>query len=793
MKKKRICYTIWHSIRWIVLVSLPLWPSLLSAETYTYDDMLRLIRVQYADGTVVNYVYDNMGNRLQKTTTLAGGPADVAPDIPANPSIPDGLSGVSTAPAFSWTGGDPDAGDQVVYYLYLGTSPTPPLVWSGWQTTVSPQLRSLATYYWRIVAKDGRNEIATSPLWSFTTTNDPPTASFTATPTSGTTPLFVAFHDTSISPDDAIVAWAWDFDNDGTIDSNQQHPSYTYNTGGVYTVTLTVTDIHGSSAARTQTSYIAVGGDTDVDGITDSLDNCPTVYNPDQTDVDGDGLGDECDPDADDDGVPNTTDNCVLAINPGQADSDGDGLGDVCTLNVCVSTAAELQNALNTAGSNGMNDVIQLVQGIYGVGSNAGSTFTYSSSEPYHLVVKGGYQTGCVVRSLDPANTILDGEGSQPVLYLESLSFSYFAGFSVEGVTVRNGVSTFDTGGLEAYAYLGEITLASNIFLNNTAGNESGALYAYIEDGTVIINGNVIRGNTAFNYAGLDGGSTYGDLIVTNNMIYGNSATGYGGGVIVYSYKGYILLANNTITGNSGSTNWGFAGGVEVELGGVAQTDIYNNIVWGNAAAPSQGEDLYLYNVLGGSINSFNNDFDPSKVAGSPTTEGGNINVDPMFVDSPNGNYHLSPLSPLVDAGDNSAAPSDDFERDIRPIDGDGNGTPTVDIGADEYNPAGDTDSDGIADNLDNCILFPNGPAVPDAGGHSQWDSDADGYGNICDCDFNNDGFCGGPDFTLFIGCFNQSTGGDPLCEAADMNGDGFVGGPDFTLFVGGFNGAPGP
>ncbi len=95
-----------------------------------------------------------------------------------------------------------------------------------------------------------------------------------------------------------------------------------------------------------------------------------------------------------------------------------------------------------------------------------------------------------------------------------------------------------------------------------------------------------------------------------------------------------------------------------------------------------------------------------------------------------------------------------------------------------------DTDGDGVFDGSDNCSLKAN---------PTQLDSDHDGFGNQCDCDFNQDNFCGGPDFTLFIGCFNKPTGGNPVCEAADMNGDGFVGGPDFTLFVGGFNKPPGP
>ncbi|HET9300972.1 MAG TPA: thrombospondin type 3 repeat-containing protein [Candidatus Polarisedimenticolaceae bacterium] len=107
------------------------------------------------------------------------------------------------------------------------------------------------------------------------------------------------------------------------------------------------------------------------------------------------------------------------------------------------------------------------------------------------------------------------------------------------------------------------------------------------------------------------------------------------------------------------------------------------------------------------------------------TTHGaglGNDNLDavPAFVGP--GNYRLTGVSALIDAGlPGTGTPA--FDRDAlpRPVDGNGDGTVLHDIGAYEFT---DPDRDGITSPLDDCPLIAN---------PGQLDSDRDGRGDVCD------------------------------------------------------------
>jgi hypothetical protein len=93
-----------------------------------------------------------------------------------------------------------------------------------------------------------------------------------------------------------------------------------------------------------------------------------------------------------------------------------------------------------------------------------------------------------------------------------------------------------------------------------------------------------------------------------------------------------------------------------------------------------------------------------------------------------------------------------------------------------------DTDSDGTFDLCDNCSAIAN---------PTQFDADTDGFGNACDCDYDNNNLCDGADFLALGGSFGQTV--PPAAADIDQNESGLIDGGDFLALGAGFGQPPGP
>ncbi|MFC2113757.1 PKD domain-containing protein [Bacteroidota bacterium] len=92
---------------------------------------------------------------------------------------------------------------------------------------------------------------------AFITVFKNPAANLTATTaTTGCKPLSVSFSDQSQQGDGIITKWTWDFGDGGG--ASAKNPNYTYNTPGIYNVSLHVIDINGCSDTKVSTNYIQV-------------------------------------------------------------------------------------------------------------------------------------------------------------------------------------------------------------------------------------------------------------------------------------------------------------------------------------------------------------------------------------------------------------------------------------------------------------------------------------------------------------------------------------------------------
>src|SRR5262249_43144657 len=170
------------------------------------------------------------------------------------------------------------------------------------------------------------------------------------------------------------------------------------------------------------------------------------------------------------------------------------------------------------------------------------------------------------------------------------------------------------------------------------------------------------------------------DALIVQNLITGNQAY-EGGGIYWIVGEPGARLVNNTIADNDATSNGSglFINGDDV------RTELTNNII---VAKPGQ-VGLYCGGI--DPLIRFNNVFSAGGMAyggcSSRTGTNGNISADPLFANPTQGDYHLQQGSPSIDAGYNQAPnlPDTDLDGHSRILDGDGDGTATIDMGVYEF------------------------------------------------------------------------------------------------------------
>ena len=249
---------------------------------------------------------------------------------------------------------------------------------------------------------------------------------------------------------------------------------------------------------------------------------------------------------------------------------------------------------------------------------------------------------------------------------------------TIENCTISNN-SASNGGGINCYGHnptIESCTISGNIAMGHGAGIFSDADSTTIRNCTISAN----TGNGGTGPSG-EGIILINEATITNCLITGNSSDG------IIAGDESVLVENCTISENGGRGIWkGFS-----SMFGCSVT-VINSIVWENSSQE------IVFGVVGPGGASFNISY--SDVQGGEaaayvcpdctlTWGPGNIDADPLFVGG--GNYHLSGLSPCIDAG-TDAGVYDDIDGDVRPF---GAG---FDMGSDERGDCWDDDGDGYED-----------------------------------------------------------------------------------------------
>ena len=241
------------------------------------------------------------------------------------------------------------------------------------------------------------------------------------------------------------------------------------------------------------------------------------------------------------------------------------------------------------------------------------------------------------------SSTIIDGNQSGRVVTFDGLNEENSSG-ELNGFTITNG-----NGGIYCIE-TPPVSLSNLIITQNTATEDGGGI-RIIYDSNATLSNVTISGNST----GGRGGGIFvrrSNVIITNATINDNFSGTSGGGIFVSTSGSDVVdvsltLINVTIAGNTAGTGgheWDDDGG-GLYIYDMTPTMV-NSIIWNNQ--PTQVDMGYSY-FFESSLNAQYSD-----IEGGWAGEG-NIDANPLFCDTPNGDYTLAENSPCIGTGDNGA------------------------------------------------------------------------------------------------------------------------------------------